>query len=700
MKPMMVAFMILSVVLTAQAGTELKLLKGSIQIQNLAKPMALNADESADYIVQFKDVIQEYDISALKVAGLQIRRYIPEDAYIVSGKFSAIEQFARSHENVVGFVRYQADWKMSDQLPVMSMFLSGKREVILVSAFSEKERAGLEARVLRLDPSAQILDSSDRYITVVMELVRIPALARSAGIEFIQTVEKMQPLHMTFGDEGEGASPLADPDYTTLTGNETGTQVMRFDSIWAQGFHGENEIVGMADTGLDSGDANNIAADFAGTVTSGYVYGVGAKDWSDPMGHGTHVAGSVMGRGTASGGRIKGGAYGANIIPQGMWSPILDNLSVPPKLDQMFASAYKDGARFHTNSWGAAANFGAYEAMAQKVDDFMWNNPEMLILFAAGNSGVDKDKDGKIDANSVGTPGTAKNCLTVGASENVTKSGGIQVEISKLRVAKENWSAEPIWSSYMSDNENGVAMFSSRGPTKDNRLKPDVVAPGTNILSNKSHVKDASPLWGAYGDHYAWSGGTSMSTPLTAGAAAIVRQVLKSRYKLNQPSGALVKAVLMHTATDMYPGQYGEGSATQELSHRPNNNEGYGRVNMQTVSEMDAKTQIIDEKAGVAQGQKLSYQVTVAKGGKLLVNMVYADAPAAPSAAKTLVNNIDLAVIGMDGREVASKDTTNNHEIVELTNLPSGSYTIEVRGVNVPMGKGGKQPFALIYSTL
>jgi len=698
MKPIMVALLIIAAAITASAGTELKLLKGSVQIQNLSQTFNLGHDESNDFVVQFKEVIKPADKAALRSAGLKIQRYLPEDAFIVSGRLSDVQKFVHANPGVLAFSRFQADWKLSDNLPVISLFARGQSSLVLISAFSEKERANLELKILNVNPSAVILNSDGRYLALKTEITQLPQIAKLSGIEFIQKIEKMEPLHMVLDSEDGDVGSTEAPDYAALTGNETGTKVMKFDSIWAQGFHGEGEIASMADTGLDSGDMKSVSPDFAGAIPVGYAFGVGAKDWSDPMGHGTHVAGSVMSRGVSSGGRIKGGAYAASFIPEGIWSPILDNLSIPPQLNKLFEAAHKDGARIHTNSWGAAANFGAYESMAQKVDEFLFNNPEMLILFAAGNSGVDKNKDGKIDANSVGTPGTAKNCLTVGASENVTKTGGIQVPISKLKVAKENWSAEPIFSSYLSDNENGVAMFSSRGPTRDNRIKPDIVAPGTNILSNRSHVKDSSPLWGAYGDDYAWSGGTSMATPLTAGAATIVRQVLKSKFNVSAPSGALVKAVLMHTATDMYPGQYGEGVPAQELTRRPNNDEGYGRVNMQTVSELGSTTKLIDEKAGVSQGQKTSYSVQLSKPGKLLVNMVYADAPGSPTASKTLVNNIDLVVTGPDGKELSSKDATNNHEIVEISNASAGSYKIEVHGVNVPMGKDGKQPFALVYS--
>jgi serine protease AprX len=699
MKPLMVFIVIIFSSLMSLAGTELRLAQETVQTRELeSSSIGKESTERLDYVVQFTRIIQENDKLALEKKGAQIFRYLPDDALVVRANQNQLKEFAAENGHVNAFVQFQPKWRVSEFLPVISSFLIGKKEVILVTTFSDADRRHLESQVKRLDSSSRILDSEDKYLTILMELTKIPALSQLTGIEFIQKVEPMNSLHMVLDQNEVGISQ--DADYGILTGDETGTKVMNFESAWGLGFHGEGQIVSMADTGLDSGDVNRMADDFVGAIRSGYIFGIGAKDWSDPMGHGTHVAGSIVGRGTASGGKIRGGAFASQIVPEGMWSPILDNLSVPPQLNKLFEAANKDGARVHSNSWGAATNFGVYEAMAQKVDDYMWNNPEFLILFAAGNSGVDKDKDGKIDANSVGTPGTAKNCITVGASENVTSTGGIQVTVSQLRTAKDSWPAEPIWSSKISDDKNGVAMFSSRGPVKDRRLKPDIMAPGTNILSNRSHVKDSNPLWGAFGDHYAWSGGTSMATPLTAGAAAVTRQMLIEKYHMGSPSAALIKAVILHTAHDMYPGQYGEGTSTQELSHRPNNDEGYGLVDMKALAQLTAATTMVDEKAGVAQGAKLSYTATVKQGGSLSINLVYTDAPGSPTAAKTLVNNLDLFVVDAQGQEISSNDSTNNHELIELKNLSAGTYKIEVRGANVPMGKNGKQPFSLVYSSL
>ena len=116
----------------------------------------------------------------------------------------------------------------------------------------------------------------------------------------------------------------------------------------------------------------------------------------------------------------------------------------------------------------------------------MWDVRDMLILFSAGNDGIDANSNGVIDATSIGSPGTAKNVLTVGAAESKrpTGSGGYSAD-----TWYENWTndypANPIRSDLIStafDTYQGMAAFSSRGPCIDGRFKPDIVAPGTDII--------------------------------------------------------------------------------------------------------------------------------------------------------------------------------------------------------------------------
>jgi hypothetical protein len=89
----------------------------------------------------------------------------------------------------------------------------------------------------------------------------------------------------------------------------------------------------------------------------------------------------------------------------------------------------------------------------------------------------------------------------------------------------------------------------------------------------------------------------------------------------------------------------------------------------------------------------------VRAGSTLRATLAYTDAPGSPSAAATLVNDLDLELIDSTGKLVASKaDHVNNVEMLELKDLPAGDYKLQVRGVRVAQGKNGKQPFALVVT--
>jgi hypothetical protein len=389
----------------------------------------------------------------------------------------------------------------------------------------------------------------------------------------------------------------------------------------------------------------------------------------------------------------------------------------------LFSQAYADGARLHSDSWGdytgpisdTEAAYGGYPFAAQRTDQFIWEHPDMTIFFAAGNSGIDGTPlipgflctggDGVIDPDSLLAPGTAKNVVTVGASESDRGSGGLSaLPWILLNLCFGN---SPIATDATSNNANGMAAFSSRGPTDDGRVKPDLVAPGTNIVSNRSHYVGATMLWGQHetNSDYAYSGGTSMATPLTAGAGVLVRQWLVAQGAVN-PSAALVKATLLNTTADIAPGQYGTGPTQEVPISRPNTVAGWGRVDLGFLTApLPYSIWADDHTAGLATGQVVTYTDMLTRPLKVVdssqplrVMLAWSDPPASLSASVQLVNDLDLVVTGPDGstyhgNSVTSGDRTNNVEGVIIANPAEGSYTIEVMGYNVPIAA---QPYALV----
>src|SRR5262249_46721907 len=148
---------------------------------------------------------------------------------------------------------------------------------------------------------------------------------------------------------------------------------------------------------------------------------LGRPTASDPDGHGTHVAGSVLGDATSStlGIRIAGTAPRARLVLQSVLDSGGGLNGLPAGLHDPFDHPDPTARpRRPPNSWGSTVGDGSYDANARELDDFVWTHRDCVICFAAGNEGRDANGDGQIDPNSVTPPGTAKNCITVGASEN------------------------------------------------------------------------------------------------------------------------------------------------------------------------------------------------------------------------------------------------------------------------------------------
>ena len=703
----------------AQAGEKLYLQSGTIDpIKTTNNDQSLFASLGATqklWILQFQNKITATELRTLRRLNVRVISYIPDDAYLV--EVSPQTQDLTAHlSNLRSAIPFEARHKLSPNMPTPSTFNQNVAGLFHIRSTGAANLANL--RSLLEGQQIQIVDQGPHKLKVQATMEQIASIAGNENVQWIEQATpmelmvyrpetaSMQRAALTFGNVfaprpklTDAPAPIPNPSLDELNGFESGTKVMNMAAAWDKGYNGAGQITAAADTGLDTGDAATLPKDFS-HFKEGQIFGIFAKNWGDPMGHGTHVLGSIGSTGQGTDKRVTGSAPEAQLIMQGMWSPVMENLTVPSDLKTLFQKAYASGARIHSNSWGSAASFGAYTTEAQEVDEFVWKNPDMLVLFAAGNSGEDKDRDGRVDEGSVSSPGTAKNILTVGASENLLDKGGIQKKMNELKKGKEAWPVEPLASDRFSDNANGVALFSSRGPTKDGRIKPEIVAPGTNILSNCSHHPGAEPLWGNWNKDYCFSGGTSMATPLTAGAATVAREYLIKKHSVQNPSGALVKNLMIHSAFDMFPGQFGEvgkDKGQELLTHRPDNHQGFGRVDMTRLMAMD-QALIVDEAQGVAVNEEKSYEVKVSGGGSLTATLVYTDAPAAPNAAKSLVNDLDLSIT-LDGKSVfQSKDHVNNSEIAELTNLNPGVYKVSVKGVNIPQGKDGKQPFSLVVS--
>lgn len=345
-------------------------------------------------------------------------------------------------------------------------------------------------------------------------------------------------------------------------------------AAWSLGLTGAGQVIAVADTGLDAMHPD--------LVTALLKY----SDWGgigqvDPDGHGTHVAGIALGDGTSSGGEFRGIAPQARLFFQGL-SDADGQMSREEEqgVDRLLREAYEEGARIYNASWTLPRNDSSYQAISYQVDDFVMNHPDMLVVVAAGNAGTALEPlyspNGFVDWYSMGAPSTAKNALAVGASCSDRPSLVDPALTWKTFRRDSRWLTPPIADAPVSGDAERIAAFSSRGPGDRNtsRIKPDIVAPGTFVLSTRAST-GLVESWAEYpqDSNYAFCGGTSMAAPVVAGAAALVRQWLIERDPNRNPSAALVRAILLNGAEWLHA-----DDATATNRTVPNLDQGFGRL--------------------------------------------------------------------------------------------------------------------------
>lgn len=454
-------------------------------------------------------------------------------------------------------------------------------------------------------------------------------------------------------------------------------------------FTGEGELVAIADTGIDE-----THPDFKGRIQKVVARGRPA-DATDPNGHGTHVAGSVLGDGSASKGEFKGTAPKAKLIFQSLLDRDDGLGGLPFELGELFEEAYSAGARIHNNSWGAATE-STYRITSNEVDEFVRRRPDMLIVIAAGNEGSAfqprNAKKGYVDWLSIGSPATCKNALTVGASRS-SRAHGAYAPHTYGELWGDTFPDPPIAAAPVSGDAEAMGGFSSRGPCDEYRIKPDVVAPGTDVLSCRSVRAPLRNFWGGHTNpKYAFMGGTSMATPLVTGCAAAVRQyyVKERSWK---PSAALLKATLIN-GTRKLSGQ----DSVADYPDLPNYHQGFGAIYLpDTVPNPrnpSLKLEFFDNWSAPAShfkvtGRRIRFKFDVAAGGPLRICMAYTDYPG-----RGVQNNLDL-FLEVPGsptklfgnarvpRGFNGPDPNNNIEVIRIDNAPAGSYMVAVVASNI-----------------
>ncbi len=661
-------------------------------------------NEPAVHLVQFAGPVKDQWLASLEKTGVKVVQPIPFNAYAVYG---TPEQIARVRDlsNSEPYVQWDGDYLAEYKVQPGAMDATREMpdgfviQVVDDGSGNRVTRSLIDAsKTADIRPEARILAFAN--FTVRMDPVLVDDIAARPDVFAVLAYHprKMQ-------DEVQGL----------LMANQTGgltTSTGYLNFLASRSFPttpASYPIVCIVDDGIDTGGTNTADPAFheAGLTTAPSRMVFNAKCTGDATanavgGHGHMNAGIVGGYDIRTGAPYRDALdynRGMGISPFGRVAglKIFNNggsydVGTCGGTDAGVAGRVYDlGANLSSNSWGS--NVGgayddscqAYDLLTRDVSASTAGNQQMLHIVSAGNSGP--------GANTVGSPGGAKNVISVGAVENVRDNGvGDGCGVTDA------------------NNVNDIAGFSSRGPCDDGRVKPDLVAPGTHVQSAASPdpAYDGSGVCDKYYPAgqtiFAWSSGTSHSCPAVAGAASLAWNWFLRNGRPN-PSPALTKALLVGT------GRYLAGSGTGGTL--PSNSQGFGFADTDRAFD-DAKRLFLDqERVFHDSGEVYTTFTKVSDTARpTRVTLAWTDAPG-PLSGSAFVNNLDLEVTvggvsykgnvfsGGTSTPGGTADVRNNVENIFLPPGTTGTLLIRVvatgiSGDAIPAnGDATDQDFAL-----
>jgi len=453
---------------------------------------------------------------------------------------------------------------------------------------------------------------------------------------------------------------------------------------------GKDILVNINDAGVDA-EHPGLAGRVSTSGTNAFVL-------TDPEGHGTHVAGTVAGNGARSEDSTNVVGSLTNALFAGMATnaeiyvlPI--DLATGPLVSDIYlqeeaATEYyvrrsRTNLFVSNNSWNYPASrvydleAASYDAATRDALPDVPGTQPILFVFSAGNRGSGNNNGLGGMAGTISSPATAKNVITVGALEQlrlITNAYYVTntIEGTTNVVVLTNM---PFYT--LTDSDNEVASYSSRGNVgigregTSGRFKPDVVAPGSFLVSARSGAWNLEDHWptnapefpllseldAGVAPEYRYETGTSMAAPVVSGMLALMQEFFEKTLERGY-SPALLKALLLH----------GSRSVNSDYNldvGKVLNLQGWGLPNLTNnlPEEMSSEPEstwslrlFADPQTNLlATGESHTWMVNISSNAQFVpfrATLVWTDPPGNPGAAIKLVNDLDLIVSNLTTDEV------------------------------------------------
>lgn len=641
---------------------------------------AFPGDHANLYLVVLRSIPKAEWIEALKRAGARIVSYVPENAYLVYGSLNDLRKLQTSTNCLVNLLPFVPQFKLSDE-PHLFGSDGYSKALVQVLKVPSNDAVVAEIQGAALPGTFNQLPMGD----VTLFLAELPndtvqGLAYHPEVIAIEPAPRVAPSGerdaLIVAGQLVSASEI-DPDTGRFrTVYKPDQNVDYYTWLNQKGLANASAIyLGLLDTGLDMGSTSNVHIDFRNTATpptSRIQYQgnpAGAQDASDCTGHGTLVAAVLAGSGgTSSGTGFSesattsspcAGCSGSCPTPTSCTAGLFwADAGVAPAAQIASAKIYDengdDWAWVPNRVQNGLANFAGlgvwvanlssndtltgYTSFSQILDQRVRDASgiglqlPMTIVVAAGNNG------GNVQA-----PATAKNVISVGASEGYNPF----LDQTTCRSFAD------------ANNAYDVATFSGAAtPAPDGRIKPDLVAPGTRVMGALTRQTPPS-CWGSKycgrnpdgmlpgmggTDPITWSWGTSFAAPAVTGAAGLLGKWYKTAHSNVRPSPAMTKAMLINAALDIAGGKRGQAT----IGHIPSAaDQGWGKADLGRAFLLQGNYFDLDQTWLFPSSGANTYlrYFTVRDSSKpVRVTVAWTDKEAAVGAGVTLVNDLNMVV--------------------------------------------------------